>query len=79
MKDASPLLSIEKCCQHLDMLKADGTPNTRAFYAWKYRRTQAGRPIKVYRRGSRLLIRLCDLEAALTVEGAKPLRLAESA
>lgn len=54
-------LTAEHAAIALDFRKADGSANTLAFYQW-VRRHQ----VRTYRRGRRLLFRLCDLEAALT-------------
>lgn len=45
-------------------------PSLGAFHTFLYRRRKAGRAVTTHRRNGRLLFRLSDLEAALTVEKA---------
>lgn len=65
----SDFLSVDEACVILRFVHDDGAPNQHAFYNWKYRLAQTRHPLKVYRRGRRVLVKRADLEAKLTVEG----------
>lgn len=43
-------------------------PTVSAFRSFLYRRRKAGRPVTTHRRGSTLLFKAADLDAALAVE-----------
>lgn len=70
MIEPSPYLSVEEVCLFMRIVNADGSPNADAFYAWKYRLKQRGRPLKTYRRGARLLVKRIELERRIEEEGS---------
>lgn len=61
-------LSARAAAAHLDF------PSVDAFHSFLYRRRQQGRPVKCYHRGRSLKFTEADLDAALDVEEARPLR-----
>lgn len=47
-----------------------------SLHTFLWRRRKAGKPVKTYRLNGRLRFRAVDLDAAMTVEQARPLRKA---
>lgn len=63
MKAASPYLTADEAADHLGFTKTAPTNPVKAFHAWRYR--HAGR-LKAYRRGTRVLFKQHELDAAIS-------------
>lgn len=74
MTPASPYINAREAAVHLRYVDTNGAPKMNAFYNWLHRRRRAGRPVPTRRRGSVLLFRVSDLDGALEVEEAAPVR-----
>lgn len=74
MAPESPYMRAADAARHLQFLHADGTPNVKAFYAWRYRHPE----LRAMKRGRTLLFKRADLDAVLERERAHLDRFLES-